>query len=262
MEYQITKEQREEFETNGFFIIKNALSEEEVNQYSSIVEKIHLDNAKTKDHRLLVRDIFGYSPSFLKLINHPKVFPKIWGILGSNISLYHTHLIVTPPGKRPEPYVFNPKHTSGWHQDGQYMNIDIQFPNRPRLSMKSAFYFTDCDKAGMGNMIVIPGDFSDEYPTEERIQKAIPVLINKGDSIVFDRRLWHTAGMNFSKTTRKVAFFGYAYRWITPADDSNYEKFYDGSDPIVKQLLRYKNRPQGFHNPYLPEDCPLRQSIL
>ena len=34
---------------------------------------------------------------FLELLDNPKVFPLLWDILGWNIQLYISHLIVYPP---------------------------------------------------------------------------------------------------------------------------------------------------------------------
>jgi ectoine hydroxylase-related dioxygenase (phytanoyl-CoA dioxygenase family) len=47
----------------------------------------------------------------------------------------------------------------------------------------------------------------------------VPVLVEAGSAVVFDRRLWHARGDNISDRTRKVLFYGYTHRWIRPRDE-------------------------------------------
>ena len=48
--------------------------------------------------RGMVRDLIGRDDHLLELLGWYKTFPKVWGILGCHIQLYHTHLNVTPGG--------------------------------------------------------------------------------------------------------------------------------------------------------------------
>ena len=96
----------------------------------------------------------------------------------------------------------------------------------------------------------------------EKLKEAIPVLMNRGDAIIFDRRLWHTSTPNFSDITRKVIFYGYAYRWIAPADKMTVEKYWEESNPIRKQLLRYRKMGHEFHNPIHPDESALRKWMI
>ena len=70
--------------------------------------------------------------------------------------------------------------------------------------------------------------------SEEDQEKIIPVLAEPGDVLIFDRRLWHTRSKNLSEITRKVFFYGYAYRW--QVGNKNY------TEKEVKELsARYNN---------------------
>lgn len=253
----LTADEEKQFNNLGYFVVKNVLSNERVSELSSEVDRVH--KAKSRPgHRLLLTDFLQYSPKFLDLIDNPKVLPKIGGILGFNISLYFTQMIVTPSAlKVVDDYVFRPGQAVGWHQDGQFVNQSIIGP-RPRLSLKAAFYLTDCERAGTGNMIIIPGDMKDEEPDNKRKSNAIPLCVNKGDVVIFDRRLWHTSGDNFSGRTRKVLFLGYGHRWLAAADDMTVSQYYPQANPVKKQLLRYKKRGNEAYNPVLPGDLPLK----
>merc|ERR1719191_611651 len=64
---------------------------------------------------------------FLPLIDPPKVFPKIYSLLGFNIYCFHTHLIVTPPANRSR----SSKEAGqpmgdAWHQDSGRVNQDLE----------------------------------------------------------------------------------------------------------------------------------------
>ena len=62
----------------------------------------------------------------------------MWGILGWNIYLYHSHLDVTP--------LENARHQEwsvAWHQDSMRVNDEIESNPRPRLSLKIGYYLTD-----------------------------------------------------------------------------------------------------------------------
>ena len=51
--------------------------------------------------------------AFLELLDNPKTFPLLWDILGWNIQLYISHLIVYPPEQKKDKI-----RQGGWHQDG------------------------------------------------------------------------------------------------------------------------------------------------
>src|SRR5205814_3343636 len=84
-------------------------------------------------------------------IDWPRIFPKVWGILGWNIYVYHTHLDVSP---RLETPTANPV---AWHQDSMRVNEEIEGHPRPRLSLKIGYYLTDVRGADWGNTLLLPG---------------------------------------------------------------------------------------------------------
>ena len=49
---------------------------------------------------LNLHDLVGRDDVFLDLLDCPTTFPKVFGLLGWNIQLFHTQLIVTPPAPR------------------------------------------------------------------------------------------------------------------------------------------------------------------
>ena len=66
---------------------------------------------------------------FQDLVDYERILPRVWGILGWNIYLYHAHLIVTPPSGQPRD-----DKSFGWHQDSGRVNVEMESHPRPRLS--------------------------------------------------------------------------------------------------------------------------------
>ena len=87
----------------------------------------------------------------MDLVDWPRIFPKLWGILGWNVYVYHTHLDVTPPAAQP------PARPVAWHQDSMRVNDEIECHPRPRLSLKVGYYLTDVSGPDWGNTLLLPG---------------------------------------------------------------------------------------------------------
>ena len=77
-------------------------------------------------------DFVGKDELFLELLDWPKTFPKVWGLLGWNIQLYHSHMTVTPVVPSAE---WPAKQRLGWHQDSGRLNQELETEPRPRISL-------------------------------------------------------------------------------------------------------------------------------
>ena len=200
----------------------------------------------------------GKEQCFIDLLDNPKTFPKIWGILGWNIYLYHSHLGITPQEKpEDEPM----KVPLGFHQDSGRVNRDIEISPRPRISLKIAFWLSDVSEPGRGNFHIVPGSHLTDTivkPEDRNPDGAIPVCANAGDAVFFDRRLWHARSPNHSPIVRKVLFCGYGYRWIRTKDDMTVRPdLFEACDPIRKQILGAGTNCNGFFSPK-DDDVPLK----
>ena len=118
-------------------------------------------------------------------------------------------------------------------------------------------------KGGRGNFSVIPGSHLKdevEYPADgvSNPPDAHEVRVPAGTAVMFDRRIWHAGGWNFSDITRKVLFVGYSMRWFHPRDAMTVSHYMDRCDPIQRQLLGSKTGNLGLTSPR-EEDVPLRE---
>ncbi len=272
----LTEEERNHFEEHGYLYVPNALSSDMVERLLSAVDAIYRDalatsKAKPGNHWGW-SNFLGIDDIFLNLVDLPTTLPKVWGILGWNIYLYHAHMHVKPPTPSD---VQEGDGWLEWHQDSGRVNIEMETHPRPRLSLKVAYFLTDVSEPGRGNFYIRPGShFSDvplseseisrdprESPTSGIPEDAIPVCVEPGTAVLFDRRLWHSRSPNTSQMTRKALFYGYGYRWIRPKDDMTVEHLYDRCDPIRRQLLGAAVKNNGRYVP-TDEDVPLRGWLL
>lgn len=260
LQYRLTEAEREQFETQGYLFVKNALSDGQIEALTEVTDKIHARKVAEgfePTKALFYPNFIPDDVLFQELVDYEKILPKVWGLLGWNIYLYHAHLIVTPPSGQPQD-----DKTFGWHQDSGRVNAEIECHPRPRLSLKVAYFLSDASEPGRGNFWIIPGSHlrdTLERPADGigQPEGAVPVCVRPGTAVFFDRRLWHTASPNWSDITRKVLFYGYGYRWIRTKDDMTVRDLWPQCDPIRRQMLGWGVNCNGFFTP-TDEDVPLR----
>jgi hypothetical protein len=260
LQHRITDEELQTFNKTGILQIENALSAEQVAKLTATVDRLHerqLNAGQDPRTAMFLPNFVPADDQFADLVDYEPILPKVWGILGWNIYLYHTHLIVTPPSGKTQD-----NKTFGFHQDSGRVNFDMETHPRPRLSIKVAYFLSDTSEPGRGNFWVVPGShLNDKLQRPEsgegQPEGAVPVLAKPGTAVFFDRRLWHAASPNWSDITRKVLFYGYGYRWIRTKDDMTVDDLWDDSNPIRKQLLGYGVNCNGHYTPS-DEDVPLR----
>jgi hypothetical protein len=258
--HRLTDAERKTFDETGFLQLDHVLSPERIAALERETDRLYaakVAGGHDPKTALFYPNFIPENDLFLDLVDHDRILPKVWGILGWNIYLYHAHLIVTPPsGKAPD------DKTLGWHQDSGRVNWDIDTKPRPRLSFKVAYFLSDASQPGRGNFWIIPGSHLHdelERPAGDVGQPrgAMPVLAKPGTAVFFDRRLWHSASPNCSDVTRKVLFYGYGYRWIRTKDDMTVQTLWPRSSPIRRQLLGDGVNCNGHFTPS-DADVPLR----
>ena len=97
LEHCLTEKEKQQFEDNGFFAVEDAIPQEMVDKLIAAVDRVgaeHLGkNELPSDARFNLLDFVGRDETFIELLDWHTTFPKVWGILGWNIKLYHSHLI-------------------------------------------------------------------------------------------------------------------------------------------------------------------------
>jgi hypothetical protein len=251
----MSAEQRAQFDRDGFLIIRGVLSPAEVQRYTAAMDQVYAATPPQRlgpDGSLHALSAVTSCPELAGLIAHPKAFPLVFSVLGWNVHIYHSHLDVHPRVRQAKPPWWH------WHQDGGRQNRELETDPRPRLSVKLAFWLSDVSQQGRGNLTVVPGSHRRNWlpgPPRRDVawpapEGAIQVQVHPGDVVFFDRRLWHARTDNASDVVRKVAFFGYTYRWIAIRDDVAAlprQPWWSGLDDVQRQLLGGAGDGTGDH---------------
>ena len=261
-DHRLTVAEGEAFARDGFIVLPDRLPEAVTDRLEEAFDTVwaaeRAAQGKSKLDKFNMFDFLSKDERFLEMIDWPVTFPKVVDILGWNIQIYHTHMMITPgagqgadPGRR------------GWHQDSDRLNRELESDPQPRVSLKVAFFLTDCSVAGRGNFGAVPGSHLVNAMVDPERRHVDPpgateVLVPRGGMVLFDRRIWHTGTENYADFSRKVLFYGYSYRWLRPRDDMQVTHYLERCDPIRRQLLG--TSPSGGHgytSPQ-PQDAPLR----
>jgi ectoine hydroxylase len=244
---------REAFERDGYVLVENALTRDEVERLTTAVDDVYADERAAEGGPLHLLAFCGRDAAFLALLDHPSTLPLVVDVLGPNVFMYHCHLDVHPhEDDHPRPWM--------WHQDGGVVNRDLETEPRPRLSVKLAYFLTDVSEPGRGNFVVLPGSHMRNAiarpPDDDNdLPGATPILARAGDAVMFDRRLWHMRSPNRSRLTRKALFYAYTYRWIRPRDDLHVRpELLELVTPVRAQLLGAGTRAVDF---WMPDEVEL-----
>lgn len=244
----ISDDERAAFERDGYFIVRDAIAPSLLERLDEAMDRVYAHEKaagalQSDDASLHLMGFLHRDRAFLELLDLPSVLPLVWGLLGWNIHAYHHHLDVHPPIPQPRPKTWR------WHQDGGRQNLEVETePVRPLLSIRTSFWLSDASQPGRGNFMCIPGSHrTSRLPRPQHPELgfedpagAVEICPNRGDVVLFDRRLYHGRSDNYSPITRRVLFIGWTYRWIAPHEDRVIvpgHPWWDELNPIQRQLL-------------------------
>lgn len=259
LQHRLTPAENEFFNAKGYLVVENALDEPAISRLISAVDRIDARERTeaNRDKLLSVTNIIHEDPALVDLVDLATTFPKVWGILGWNSYLYHSHVDISPPADA-QALIWR----VAWHQDSMRVNDEIESQPRPRLSLKIGFYLTDVSRPDRGNTLIVPGShLQDEIdcPADgvSNPAGAEPLCVRPGTAVLIDRRIWHSRSPNLCDQTRKVVWLGYSYRWLRPKDPMTVAHLYPQLDPIRRQILGDGSSPNGAYDP-TDADVPLR----
>ena len=250
----LTAEQRHQFDTEGYLIVKNALSQTQVANVIAASDRLVASDVTENRQRNGdgqydgFRNAIAMDDAYLPLLTNPKTVSLVVQLLGPHIHMVTSHLIyksAAPAGTPPE------TRDPGWHRDIGGMPGDIGHAHIPRMEMKVAYYLTDLSKPNSGVTLFSPGSnhLKHAMPIPKgRVdpENVVEPSLEPGDAVLFENRTYHAATANLSGYTRKCIMFGYGHMWMQPMDyriqaDSLANKL----DPIGQQLIGALKAPDG-----------------
>lgn len=244
---RLTAEQRQSFDEDGYLVVPNALSVEAVRQLTEAGDR--LAESFFKKPELLDRPEYNHldlrpgllrEAAMLALVANDSTVPLVVQLLSPNIHLHSTTLIYKRP-ERPDAPAFR----RGWHRDIRIPK-DLGHAGLPRVGVKICYCLTDFHQPDSGMTLMARGSHLRTTPLSIRKGQVDPsdvevcdLRMNRGDALLFENRIFHTAAPNRSDRVSKVLMYGYAYRWMRP------EVYLEGPDkqymqnvsPITRQLL-------------------------
>ena len=156
----ITVEQQNQFDQEGYLIIRQAIEEETIAKLIAAGDRlIHsnliVNRQQREDGRYDgFRNCITLDDSFIPLDAHPRFLSLVVQLLGANLQLMTSHLIY----KSPEiPGTSSMCRSPGWHRDYYQAMNDLGHYSIPRIVLKCAYYLTDLSQPNSGVTMVAPG---------------------------------------------------------------------------------------------------------
>jgi ectoine hydroxylase-related dioxygenase (phytanoyl-CoA dioxygenase family) len=236
----MTDEQRLFFEANGYLVIPNALSPDELAQARAAADRAEAawraDPSRLglrKPNLEQVQAPIEYDDFFLDLMEHPKVFPIVREILGEDVSMIDNDYFLSPP------------HTEShalWHHDVGMSRIYHPYSV---LMVKVFWLLTDVAPNG-GATAVVPGSHrfppGYEFPKPENpgdmpghVRMAFPA----GTAWLFNGRTYHAALHNETDVARRLVIYNYGHFWmkVWQGYEPSERLLREASTPVRRQLL-------------------------
>lgn len=263
---RFSRDQKAQFERDGFLIVRGALSPDEIAQYTGIVDGLAEDERREKslaaDATIEIRNAIARDAALLPLLDHPLALGAMLDILGWNIQLTTSHVFVRPA----TPAAQASFKAIDWHRDGPAPGgFPIVNGALPRMYAKIGYFLTDLSEPDRGNLRVVPGSHlhaerPQTDPETGELEGAIQVLTQPGDAVLFENRTLHAVGPNYAGTPRKNIYIGYCHRYLKAIDFLQQSpELLAQANPIQRQLLGSASNHLSFYLPGRYEaDVPLK----
>jgi len=232
----LTKEQREQYEKDGYFVVKRLIPEQELEKYKERFIAIANGDVERSPTMTMMRDIaiakqkgkgelaitkvqdFQDDDILFSYCKDPNVLKYVEGVIGANLRSVHTMLINKPP----DVGLGSSRHPP--HQDLWY------FPFRPAEKIVASWTAMQHIDQENGCLCVEPGShtgplYKHEYPSDGVVNKAYHgiqgmseadskrltnLIMEPGDTVFFHPLLIHGSGRNLSSRYRKAISCHYA----------------------------------------------------
>ena len=216
----LTEKQREHWNEEGYLVLKQVLSPEEIRMLLKAVDPVIEDyvqeelGADAPRAFTIIRAI-ERTEALDILTDHPKTFGTILSLMEPYLQIMGTQI-----------YVRYPSDTAliGFHTDaGPSLQQIHPHPQSLPLQFKVQFFLTDVSQPDSGNFILVPSSHRKPFPSKAPEKGFVPegaiqVLAEAGDAVIFPWAQWHAVGPNKTDWIRKSVTFRYGQMWSRPYD--------------------------------------------
>ncbi|MEM9420533.1 MAG: phytanoyl-CoA dioxygenase family protein [Planctomycetota bacterium] len=254
-----TDEQWDTFMRDGFLVIEDAISPEDVERYLALHDAfIQRLNRRDPNGFFNAENLVEKDPAFVELIDHPRHIGFAYDCYGELTKLQQSQLMIRPRGG----------WHNFWHPDGpRGLPYNVFSPHLP-LQVKFGYWLTDLPEPKMGNFVCLPGshhqEYQDFYDTHDSVPGEKILTCKAGTMTLMHNALWHRVEPNESDVVRKNFFLTYSPAWITNQDRwhsdpswldtltreqrilmRSYDWAYDWAKPKADQFPLYLDRDTG-----------------
>jgi hypothetical protein len=256
-----TPAQREAFDRDGFLILENALTPDEVREYIVVIDEVAARHPHYQPGRTFAPwdGVAHLHPKLAELIDHPRHVGFAYDFYGELLKLHNSQFFLRPPGKSP----------TKWHPDGaRVVPYSVYVNPLTPMQIKVAYWLTDLPRDHMGNMVVYPGSHTtqrfDAYTRGDDLPGQFVVKVPAGTMMLMNGNLFHKVQDNDSDETRYNLFYTYCPSWVCEADRlscddawlatlkreqriimRSYKNPYDRTKPPAEDFPLYLDRETG-----------------
>jgi phytanoyl-CoA hydroxylase len=202
------------YRENGYLHVQGLFGLHEVEEMRAAIDQILADvegTANDANHRWTAAEketvlkgfhnVQYHAGAFTRAVAHPRMVEVLTRLIGPNVQLHHTKMLVKPPEKgAPFPM----------HQDYPY------FPHERHTMLAASIHLDDTDEAN-GCLHVLPGSHKGGplEPTGESnnldtpLEDGVALPCAAGDVLFFNYLTIHGSGVNRSTRTRRNVLFQY-----------------------------------------------------
>ena len=202
------------FREHGYLHVRSAFDAAEVDDMREALDRILASVEGTehdRNHRWGAvaqeavlkgfHDVQYHDAAFTRAAVHPRLVHVLTELIGPNVQLHHTKMLVKPPEKgAPFPM----------HQDYPY------FPHERHSVVAASVHLDDADEEN-GCLFVIPGshlggpieDTGESHSLDIPLERGTPLPATAGDVVFFSYLTIHGSGVNTSTRTRRNVLFQY-----------------------------------------------------
>ena len=190
----------ESVRNRGFSIVEAVLDRVDVDDlstrldrvYQSQVEEFPADDLSRINEKDVVRCPLGYDRSFVALASNKRIRSIIEDMLGPYYILHLQNGVISRSGQE--------HHQSAWHRDLPYQDFVSSQP----LALSVFYCLSDFSEATGGTILLPFSHKFDQFPSRQYVhQNQWQCVAPSGSAILFDSMLYHRAGYNRSKITRR-----------------------------------------------------------
>lgn len=200
-----------QFQAFGYVVLRQCLSPAEMQAlavaYDRVIADAPIYNYFAKNDTRMITGFVRVDHAFGALIEHP-------GVMEAARDIWGTECLYTAASD-----MWLNRDETPWHSDGT--------PGRQIKTLKTAIYLDEQDEE-RGALRVIPGSHHPEYCAaifqgighwdrrrprlrldKDSIPGAVALSTKPGDVLLWDNRIWHSAGQRKDGKPRRTLFIGY-----------------------------------------------------